>query len=222
MEDLTPFQDNIIHEQKSNFIHPTAIVGEDVVLGFNNYIGAYCVITGNTKIGDNNRFEAFCSIGSEPEHKAYFGKPNKGLIIGDDNIIREYVTINAGCERPTLIQNNVVMLRGSHIGHDSIIEDNCTISCNVLVGGHSIVGERANLGLGAILHQYSIIGNHSMLGMGTIVTKKSLIEPFTTYIGSPAKYLCWNNHLLNQYTLIERIKIIDDFSNRINRYKNEF
>jgi len=214
MEDTTPEQNknqnttmnrNVsIHiSYPDNEIHSTAIIGKDVVLGKGNKIGAYCVITGNTIIGNNNVFESFSVIGSEPEHKAYFGKPNKGVFIGCDNIIREYVTINAGCERTTRLTNNCIMLRGSHLGHDVIVENNVTISCHVLVGGHSIIGSGANLGLGAILHQFSKIGCYSMIGMGTIVTKKSNIQCFGTYVGNPAKYIKENDYQKLKFSVVE-------------------
>lgn len=216
MEDLTPIQNenqhktmntDIVYSLKENEIHPTAIIGEDVILGKGNKIGAYCIITGNTNIGNNNTIESFSVIGSEPEHKAYFGKPNKGVIIGDGNVIREYVTINAGCERPTILEDNCVMLRGSHLGHDVLVSSNCTISCNVLVGGHSVIGLNANLGLGAILHQFSEIGAYAMVGMGTIVTKKSKIQCFGTYVGNPAKYIKENDYQKQKFTAKEVYEI---------------
>lgn len=182
----------------ANNIHPTAIIGKNVVLGSNNKIGAYVVIDGNTVIGDNNEFYPFCSIGSDPEHKSFYGSENKGVIIGSDNVIREYVTINAGCYRPTRLGDSNWMLRGSHAGHDALIGDNCTISCNVLIGGHSIVGDYANLGLGAIIHQFSVIGGGAMLGMGTVVTKKSRVEPLRTYVGNPARLLRENGHIVSK------------------------
>ncbi len=196
-----------------NVIHPTAIIGKDVVLGSGNYIGAFCQIVGKTIIGDNNHFEAYCSIGTEPEHKEYFGKENMGVYIGHKNHIREFTTINAGCEIRTMLQNNITMLRGSHIGHDSVISDDCTISCNVLVGGHSYVGKGANIGLGAILHQYSQIGAYAMIGMGAIVTKKVKVQSFGMYVGNPAKYIKENDYMKKKFTYEEILQICIDYEN---------
>ena len=211
MEDTTPNQNKSQHATLNgsyryrirggnNYIHPTAIIGDNVQLGEDNYIGEYCVIKGNTIIGNNNRFEAFCSIGTEPEHKEYFGEPNQGVVIGNYNTIREFCTINSGCEKPTILHNNIVMLRGSHIGHDSTVYDHCTISCNVLVGGHTLIGYGANIGLGAILHQLSKIGSYSMIGMGAIVTKKVNVQCFGMYVGNPAKYIKENDYHKQNYT----------------------
>jgi UDP-N-acetylglucosamine acyltransferase len=213
MNDLTPNQNykqnstmnkkavyKIDNRYKNNFIHPTAIIGDNVQLGENNYIGAFCLITGNTIIGNDNRFEAFCSIGTEPEHKEYFGEPNQGVIIGNYNTIREYVTINAGCEKPTILHSNIVMLRGSHVGHDSTIYDNCTISCNVLIGGHSLLGYSVNMGLGSICHQFSKIGSYAMIGMGAIIPKKVQPQCFGVYVGNPAKYIKENDYHKQNFT----------------------
>ena len=173
----------------ANFIHPTAIIDSNVILGNNNYIGPYCHITGNTTIGDNNRFESYCSVGSPAEHREHFKSTLGQTIIGNNNIFREFITINSGTKDITTLQDNIQMLRNSHIGHDCIIENNVTLSCNVLLGGHSYVMEGVNFGLGSIFHQFSIIGTYSMIGMGSIITKKSTITPGNIFVGSPVKLL---------------------------------
>lgn len=176
----------------SNIIHPTSIVDKKVVLGSNNYIGPFCYITGNTVIGDNNHFEAYCSIGTPAEHRDYFKNNNGETIIGNGNIFREFTTVNSGIEK-THIYDNVTMLRNSHVGHDSIIENFVNLSCNVLVGGHSHLMKGCNFGLGSICHQFSVIGAFSMIGMGGIVTKNSSVLPGNVYVGSPVKFLKINN-----------------------------
>lgn len=178
-----------------NIIHPTAIIESNVQLGQNNYIGPYCHIRGNTNIGDNNRFESFCSIGAPAEHRDYLTNSEIGtLIIGNNNIFREFVTINSSIEQlGTVIGNNNTMLRNSHLGHDSRIGNNITLSCNVIIGGHSIIMDGVNFGLGSICHQFSKIGAYSMIGMGCIITKKTEIKPFSVYIGNPAVFLKENS-----------------------------
>jgi UDP-N-acetylglucosamine acyltransferase len=211
MEDTTPDQNKSQHSTLNgnykfivrggnNYIHPTAIIGDDVVLGDDNYIGAFCLITGNTKIGSNNRFEAFCSIGTEPEHKEYFGESNQGVVIGNYNRIKEFVTINSGCIKPTTLHNNILALRGCYIGHDSTIYDDCTISANALIGGHCLLGYSVNMGLGSICHQYSKIGSYSMIGMGAIITKKVQPKCFGVYVGNPAKYIKENDYHKQNFT----------------------
>lgn len=174
---------------KNNYFHDTAIIDPSVTIGFGNYFGPYCVIGPNVKIGNNNRFEAFCSIGLPPEHKDYWFKDYKSVQIGNSGVFREYTTIHSGTTNDTILGNDVVMLRGSHVGHDAFICDAVTISCSALIGGHSIVFQGANLGLNAVIHQYSIIGHYAMLGMSTVVSKKTSIKPFSTYVGNPARFL---------------------------------
>lgn len=182
-------------DNKNNFIHPTAIIGANVVLGKNNYIGANCYIVGSVIIGDNNHFEAFCSVGTFPEHRSLFNsKKMKGVEIGDDNVFREFTTINSGCYRNTFLASNIWMLRGSHVGHDAEIYDDTTLSCNVIIGGHSSIGCDVNFGIGAICHQFSVIGSGSMIGMGAIVTKTSEVKPLETHVGNPCKYLKDNTY----------------------------
>jgi UDP-N-acetylglucosamine acyltransferase len=184
----------------NNLIHPTAIIGKDVVLGSGNYIGAFCLIVGKTIVGDNNHFEAYCSVGTEPEHKEYFGEPNQGVVIGNYNTIREFVTIHSGCEKPTIIHNNIILLRGCYVGHDSTIYDNCTISADVLIGGHCLLGYSVNMGLGSICHQYTKIGSYAMIGMGAIITKKLQPQCFGVYVGNPAKYIKENDYHKQNFT----------------------
>jgi UDP-N-acetylglucosamine acyltransferase len=105
----------------SNFIHKTATVDNTVKLGIGNYIGPYCFITGDTVIGDNNRFEGYCSVGTPPEHKEYFNFKNGKTIIGNNNTFREFITINAGIVESSTLEDNVVMLRNSHISHSSTV-----------------------------------------------------------------------------------------------------
>lgn len=185
----------------NNFIHPTAIIDENVKLGENNYIGPYCLITGDTIIGNNNRFEAYCSVGTPPEHRDHFKGSDYGVIIGDNNIFREFTTVNSGTVKDTVLKNNIVMLRNSHIGHDSVVEDKVNLSCNVLIGGHSYVMEGANMGLGSMCHQFSVIGAYSMIGMGGIVVKSSEIHPGEIYVGNPVKFLKENKIGLNRNSI---------------------
>lgn len=234
MEDLTPHQNknqnstygiNAVYKTdkryENNFIHPTAIIGANVKLGKDNIIGAYVVIQGDTEIGDNNVFEPFCSIGNSPEHKDYFKYKTNKTIIGNKNTFREYVTINSGIEKPTTLQDNIIMLRGSHIGHDSFISNNCVISCNVLIGGHSFLGVGVNMGLGSICHQFSKIGSYSMIGMGTIITKKTNINCFGTYVGSPAKYIKENDHKKLQFSAEQVWDVCQYFEEEVEKFEKK-
>jgi UDP-N-acetylglucosamine acyltransferase len=192
-----------------NFIHPTAVIGQNVQMGTGNYIGPYCVIE-NVQIGNNNRFEAFCSIGSVAEHREFMILPQEikyPVIIGNNNIFREFVTINSGTQRNTTIGDSIIMLAKSHVGHDAIIHNNVTLSCFSCVGGHAEVRQYTNMGLHSVVHQFVIVPHGIMLGMGAIVTKKAKLKSFCTYVGNPAQYLTINTHLLQKLGVEEVDKI---------------
>ena len=156
----------------ANFIHPTAIIGENVILGDNNYIGAFCI------------------IGDPAEHKKYWGQEKGKVIIGNNNIVTGLVTIDAGTELPTIIEDGCFIMKHAHIGHDCRIMNNVTISCGAKIGGHSIIGEGSNIGLNAVLHQFSIIKRGCMIGASAFFKGES--EPEMKYAGVPAKYLSSN------------------------------
>lgn len=156
----------------ANFIHPTAIIGDNVILGDNNYIGAYCI------------------IGDQAEHKKYWLQSKGKVIIGNGNMITGLVTIDAGTEDITTIGDNCFIMKHAHIGHDCQIKDNVTISCGAKIGGHSIIKEYSNIGLNAVLHQFTIIEQGCMIGASAFI--KGSTKEFSKYAGVPAKYLSPN------------------------------
>lgn len=153
----------------ANYIHPTAIIGDNVILGDNNYIGAYCI------------------IGEKAEHKKYWGNGKGKVFIGNNNIITGLVTIDAGTEEPTVIENDCFIMKHAHIGHDCHIMNNVTISCGAKIGGHSIILDNSNIGLNAVLHQFSQISEGCMIGASAFFKGES--EPYTKYAGVPARKL---------------------------------
>jgi UDP-N-acetylglucosamine acyltransferase len=153
----------------ANFIHPTAIIGDNVILGDNNYIGAFCI------------------IGDPAEHKKYWGQEKGKVIIGNNNIVTGLVTIDAGTEAPTIIEDGCFIMKHAHIGHDCRIMNNVTISCGAKIGGHSIIGEGSNIGLNAVLHQFSVIKKGCMIGASAFFKGESEVE--MKYAGVPARKL---------------------------------
>ncbi len=168
----------------TNIIHPTAIIEDGAILGKNNHIGPFCVINervklgdnnilkshvvldGYTNIGDNNHFHPFASIGGAPQDKKYQGEESQ-LIIGNDNIFREYTTANPGTSTGgmiTKIGNNCLFMVSSHIAHDCIVGNDVILANCVALAGHVHVGDFAIIGgLSAVL-QRTRIGNHAMIG----------------------------------------------------------
>lgn len=203
-----------------NFIHPTSFISPEVSLGDNNYIGPYCYITGDTIIGDNNRFEAFCSIGTPAQHVSHF-KSNKGkIIIGNDNIIREYVSIHSSTKDiPTTLCDNIIILNHSHIAHDVFVENNSIISANVTLAGHCYIMEGANVALSSTVHQFQIIGAYAMVGMSSVITKTLQVLPGNIYIGNPAKYLKENKVGLERNNITK--EKLDEFTQKYYKLKDD-
>jgi len=175
-----------------NYIDRTAFIHPDAKIGKNNYFGHSVWIGPGGIIGDNNYFTSFISIGKPAEHRDYFHYEGP-VLIGHGNMVREFVTINGGTEGCTQMGNNCVMLRGSHLSHDSILEDHVNVSCNVMIGGESYIMRGANLGLSSMLHQRTVVGSYAMIGMGAIVTKTLNVLPGYVYAGNPAKELKLND-----------------------------
>lgn len=164
------------------------MVDPEAKLGKNNYIGPFVYIGPDVTIGDHNHIEGHASIGTPAEHRDYF-KTFGRVVIGNHNTIREFVTINGGTKSYTFMGNHCVMLRGSHLSHDSWLEDYVNVSCNVLIGGETHVMEGANLGLGCIIHQRQTIGSYAMIGMGAVIPKGTNCIPGYVYVGNPARPL---------------------------------
>jgi len=206
----------------NNSIHPTAVVDDCVEIGDNNYIGPFCYLTGNLIIGNNNWFEAYCSVGTRAEHKSYWHKDGHTRI-GNNNVFREHITINAGTENVTEIGNGVVMLRGSHVAHDCIIEDNVTLSCDAIMLGHVHVMKESNCGSGCQIHQHQVIGAWSMIGMGCVVPKKALISPGKVWVGNPARELRENTYktknIKHDVLAHQKLRWKDAISHHINNEK---
>jgi UDP-N-acetylglucosamine acyltransferase len=194
-----------------NNIHSSAIIGSNVKLGLNNTIGQNVVIQGNVTIGNDNQigvntmisnnviigngnqFIGAASIGSlgEMGTKGDIFLENGNVIIGSNNVIREFVTINSPVRKETTcIGNNCYFMARTHIPHDVDIRNNVVMATNSLIGGGTIIYNNAYLGLGSITHQWTVIGESAMIGLQSAVTKH--VPPFCTITGVPAKILKLN------------------------------
>ena len=134
----TAIIDNKAKVPSSVKIGPYSVIGPNVEIGEDVIIHSHVNISGNTKIGKGNKIYPFASIGNDPQDLKYNGEQTK-LIIGDNNKIREYVTINpgtAGGGGETIIGNNCLLMISSHIAHDCKIGNNVIIANNVPIGGH--------------------------------------------------------------------------------------
>ena len=147
-------------------IGPFCVIGPDVEIKENVEIHSHVNISGKTIIGKNNKIYPFASIGNHPQDLKYNGEHTK-LIIGDDNKIREYVTINPGTEAGgglTKIGNNCLFMISSHIAHDCYVGNNVIIANNVPLGGHAIIEDNVVIGGNSAVQQFTRIGKMAMIG----------------------------------------------------------
>jgi UDP-N-acetylglucosamine acyltransferase len=147
-------------------IGPYCVVGPNVEIGENATIHSHVNISGNTKIGKGNKIYPFASIGNDPQDLKYNGEETK-LIIGDNNKIREHVTINPGTEGGgglTKIGNNCLFMISSHIAHDCYVGNNVIIANNVPLGGHVTIEDNVVIGGNSAVQQFTRIGKMAMIG----------------------------------------------------------
>jgi len=147
-------------------IGPYSLVGPNVEIGDNTNIQSHVNITGNTKIGKNNKIYPFASIGNHPQDLKFRGEETK-LEIGDNNKIREYVTINPGTSGGgglTKIGNNCLFMISTHIAHDCQVGNNVIIANNVPLGGHAIIEDNVVIGGNSAVQQFTRIGKMAMIG----------------------------------------------------------
>ena len=185
-------------------IHPTAIVAEGAQIPTTCTIGPYCTIgrnvtlgencelvshvilggddVGHVTIGRNNRIFSFSCLGIVPQDLKYAGEPT-ALIIGDNNSIREYVTISrgtAGGGGTTRLGSGCLIMAYVHIGHDTVIGDGCILANAATLAGHVIVEDFATVGALCPVHQFCRIGKYSYIGGGTTITQNVLPYSLTS------------------------------------------
>ena len=142
------------------------VIGPNVEIGENTIIQSHVSIIGNTKVGKNNKIYPFASIGNDPQDLKFDGEITK-LEIGDNNKIREYVTVNPGTNGGgglTKIGNNCLFMVSSHIAHDCLVEDNVILANNVPLGGHAHIEENVIIGGNSAVQQFTRVGKSSMIG----------------------------------------------------------
>ena len=147
-------------------IGPYTVIGPNVVIGVGTVIQSNVNITGNTSIGKYNLIYPFASIGNDPQDLKFKGEKTL-LEIGDNNKIREYVTINPGTEGgggKTKVGNNCLFMVSSHIAHDCIVGDNVILANNVPLGGHAHVDDNAIIGGNSAVQQFTRVGKFAMVG----------------------------------------------------------
>ena len=168
-------------------IGPWTLIGPDVEIGPGCKIESHVVIKGPTVIGANNHIFQFSSIGEATPDLKYQDEPTR-LVIGDNNIIRESVTIHRGTVQDrseTTIGDNNLLMAYVHIGHDSVLGNHTILVNNTALAGHCQIGDWAILSGFTLVHQFCKLGPHCFSGMGTAIGKD--VPAYVTVSGAPAE-----------------------------------
>lgn len=183
-----------------SMIHPTAIIDPKAELHETVFVGPYTVIdsgvrvdagceigphahlAGETKLGKNNRIHAGAVIGDAPQDLKYTGEPTR-LRIGDDNVIREHVTLHRSNspDEDTVIGNHNFFMAHSHVGHNAVVGDHNIFANGALVGGHAVIANSVFLSGNCAVHQFVRIGSLAMMQGNAAVSQD--LPPFTMVFG---------------------------------------
>lgn len=171
-------------------VGPFALIGPGCVLGEGCRIGAYTQLVENVRMGRRNSVASHSALGVQPQDLKYRGEPTF-LEIGDDNDIREFVTISRGTQTPiapagiTRIGNRNVIMAYAHIAHDSRLHDGIIMANAAMIAGHIEIFDEAILGGLAAVHQFVRIGRHAFVGGGSMVVQD--VPPFHLANGNRAR-----------------------------------
>ena len=180
-------------------IGPFSAVGGDVIIGCDTVIGSHVIIEGHTRMGEKNRIFPFSCIGTPPQDTGYSNEDTR-LIMGDNNVVREYVTINRATtkdEWETVMGNDNYLMAYAHVAHDCRLADGVVLTNGATLGGHTQIGEYAILGAFLAVQQFVRIGAHAYLGAKAGIDRD--VPPFMITAGPRAKL-----YGINQKGLIRR------------------
>ncbi|MCI0507762.1 MAG: acyl-ACP--UDP-N-acetylglucosamine O-acyltransferase [Gammaproteobacteria bacterium] len=168
-------------------IGPYSIIGADVQIAAGTTIGPHVVINGPAIIGKNNRIFQFASIGEMPQDKKYAGESTR-LVIGDNNVIREYCTISRGTVQDqgiTRVGSDNWIMAYVHIAHDCQIGSHTIFANSATLAGHVIIEDYAILGGFTLVHQFCKIGAHCFTGMNSVISQD--VPPYLMIAGHMAR-----------------------------------
>ena len=168
-------------------IGPHAVIGQHVRLGRNCRVGASAVVEGPSEFGDGNEIFPFASVGLIPQDLKFRGEPTR-LVVGDQNIFREFVTIHRGTEGGggvTEIGDHNLFMAYAHIAHDCHVGNHTIFGNGATLGGHVTVEDYATISAFSGVHQFCRVGRHAFIGGFSVVTKDAL--PFAKTVGNRAR-----------------------------------
>lgn len=177
---------------KNVTIEPFVVIHENVEIGDNTWIGSNACIMSGARIGKNVQIFPSAVISAIPQDLKYRGEDTLA-IIGDNTIIREFVTVNKGtiANNETVIGKNCLIMATAHVAHDCIIGDNCILANASLLAGHVIIEDWAIVGGMSAIHQFVKIGKHSMISGGSLVRMD--VPPYVKAAREPLSYVGVNS-----------------------------
>lgn len=168
-------------------IGPFCNIENDVIIKSGTVIHSHVSILEGSIIGENNIIHSGSVIGGNPQDLKFHGEKTK-LIIGDNNVIREYCTLNKGTDfsDKTVIGSNCLLMAYVHVAHDCVVEDKVILANGVQLGGHSEIGYHATVGGVTPVHQFCKVGMHAFIGGGRVVLQD--VPPYILATGEPVQY----------------------------------
>lgn len=197
-----------IVDPKAN-IHPEAqigpyvVIGPDVTIGAGTVVGPHAVIDGDTTIGERNHIFHHASVGAPPQDLKYAGEKTK-LVIGDENLIREFTTLHtgtAGGGGVTRIGNKNLFMAYAHVAHDCIVGSGCVLANAATLAGHVEVGDFVIVGGLSAVHQFTRLGKHAFIAGGGMVVMD--VPPYCTAQGDRAELAGLNTVGLTRHGFTE-------------------
>lgn len=167
-------------------IEPYAIIGRSVSIGEETRIGPFTIVGDYTIIGPRNRIYHHASVGTESQDLKYQGEKSY-LILGEENIVREYATMNraTGAGEATRVGNRCLLMAYSHLAHNTTVGDHCIVANAAEIGGHVVIEDYAILGGLAAVHQFCRIGSYAIVGAGSKVVQD--VPPYLLADGHPVR-----------------------------------
>tara|TARA_Y100000591_G_C21580742_1_gene568182 strand:- start:31 stop:657 length:627 start_codon:yes stop_codon:yes gene_type:complete len=195
---------DFIEYEKNIFIHKSSQLDRDV------NIAPFVTIGPNVVIGKGSKISSHVVIGTEAEMPGETEKKDFTVLIGQNVVIREFVTIHSGYTRNTVIEDSVYIMNHSHIAHDCWIKKNTTIAASVTLAGTVEIGEECFVGIESSVHQGATIGDLTILGANSFA--KGDLGPCLKYVGNPATPLSINKFAIekSQKNKLDIDLLIDD------------
>lgn len=181
------------------YIHPEAVIGEgceigpfcyidkNVVIGKNNHLMNSVTLLSGARIGDGNRIFPGAVIGAIPQDLKFKGEETTAEV-GDNNTIRENVTINRGtaAKGKTVVGSNNLLMEGMHVAHDAVVENGCIIGNTTKIAGEVVIDDFAIISACVLIHQFCHVGSYVMVGGGTRTSQD--IPPYCMAAREPVAY----------------------------------